>query len=115
MKILHTTTDLSEVEGAVQLGDLELLGHNPVKEFSSTEELSNDHQLIPTLESSVEPHYLGVADLLQNIYFVLDFFPLISGSRPEFSHHIFVQNVLTLPTYLICLEAKDLPSSLFLT
>ena len=88
MKKLHTTADLSEVESAVQLGDLELLGHNPVEQFPSTQELSDDHHLIPTLKCSVEPHYLGVAQLLQNSYFVLDFFSLIPGPRPECSHII---------------------------
>ena len=83
MKILHTTTDLSQVESAVQLSDLELLRHDPVKQLPSAEELGDDHDLIVTFKGSVEPHYLWVADLLQNSYFVLDFFPLIPGPCPE--------------------------------
>ena len=83
MKILHTTTDLSQVESAVQLGDLELLGHNPVKQLSSAEELGDDHDLVPAFKCSVEPHYLGVAQFLQNSNLILDFFSLIPGPRPE--------------------------------
>lgn len=83
MKILHTTTDLSQVESAVQLSDLELLRHDPVKQLPSAEELGDDHDLIVTFKGSMEPHYLWVADLLQNSYFVLDFFPLIPGPCPE--------------------------------
>ena len=64
MKILHTTTDLSQVESAVRLGDLKLLGHNPVEQLPSVEELSEDDDLIPTFKCSVEPHNLGVAQLL---------------------------------------------------
>ena len=83
MKILRTATDLSQVESAVQLGDLELLGHDPVKQLSSAQELRDDHDLIPAFKSSVEPHYLGVAQLLQNSYLILGFFSLIPGPRPE--------------------------------
>ena len=120
MKILHTTADLPEVEGAVQLGDLELLGHDPVEQLPATEELGDDHHLIPALEGGVEPDYLGVAQLLQNSYFVLDFLSLVPGPRPECSHIISVRSGLTphtspLPdmlggkglSILVVLDVKD--------